>query len=175
MRHSAWGATGGWVMPGLVFQWFPLCEFSLILPRVSLSGSLGSWSQCSPSKESGFDLCCGTSHLCDELPMPVSGSTTWSFSYFRALSLPPWFIALENSNTFQDQSNISICIWLWGPTCGSAHLWAPWTFPPDLRTQLPWIFLYFFALITEEGFLISPCYCLELHSNGYIFPFLLCL
>ena len=24
------------------------------------------------------------------------------------------------------------------------------------------IFLYFFALITEEGFLISPCYSLEL-------------
>ena len=23
------------------------------------------------------------------------------------------------------------------------------------------VFLYFFALITEEGFLISPCYCLE--------------
>ena len=37
------------------------------------------------------------------------------------------------------------------------------------------VFLYFFALISEEGFLISPCYSLELHSNGYIFPFLLCL
>jgi len=24
------------------------------------------------------------------------------------------------------------------------------------------VFLYFFALITEEGFLISPCYSLEL-------------
>ena len=24
------------------------------------------------------------------------------------------------------------------------------------------VFLYFFALITEEGFLISPCYILEL-------------
>ena len=23
------GATGGWVMPSLVFKWFPLCEFSL--------------------------------------------------------------------------------------------------------------------------------------------------
>ena len=29
-------ATGGWVMPGLVSQWFPLCEFSLFdTPRVS--------------------------------------------------------------------------------------------------------------------------------------------
>ena len=44
------------------------------------------------------------------------------------------------------------------------------------------IFLYFFALITEEGVLISPCYSLEtlpsygyiLHSYGYIFLFLLC-
>ena len=24
-----------WVMLGLVFKWFPLCEFYLILPRVS--------------------------------------------------------------------------------------------------------------------------------------------
>ena len=30
MRRPAQGATGGWVMPGLVFQWFPLCEFSLL-------------------------------------------------------------------------------------------------------------------------------------------------
>ena len=29
MRLPAQGATGGWVMPGLVFKWFPLCEFSL--------------------------------------------------------------------------------------------------------------------------------------------------
>ena len=35
MRHPAQGATGGWVMPGLVFKWFPLCEFYVILPRVS--------------------------------------------------------------------------------------------------------------------------------------------
>ena len=35
------------------------------------------------------------------------------------------------------------------------------------------IILYFFALTTEEGFLISPCY--SSHSDGYIFPFLLCL
>src|SRR5574337_779029 len=34
------------------------------------------------------------------------------------------------------------------------------------------VFLYFFALIAEEGFLISPCY--SLHSNGNIFPSLLC-
>ena len=29
MRRPAQGATGGWLMPGLVLQWFPLCEFSL--------------------------------------------------------------------------------------------------------------------------------------------------
>ena len=29
------GCCGGWVILGLVLQWFPLCEFSLlILPRV---------------------------------------------------------------------------------------------------------------------------------------------
>ena len=42
------------------------------------------------------------------------------------------------------------------------------------------VFLYFFALITEEGFIISPCYSLELciqmgDSNGCIFSFLLCI
>ena len=26
---DAQGATAGWVMPALVFKWFPLCEFSL--------------------------------------------------------------------------------------------------------------------------------------------------
>ena len=36
MRRPAQGATGGWVMPGLVFKSFPLCEFSLLIfPRVS--------------------------------------------------------------------------------------------------------------------------------------------
>ena len=34
------------------------------------------------------------------------------------------------------------------------------------------VFLYFFALITEKGFLISSCYSLELCIQ--IFPFLLC-
>ena len=29
MRHPAQCATGGWVMQGLVFKWFPLYEFSL--------------------------------------------------------------------------------------------------------------------------------------------------
>ena len=30
MRCPAQGDTGGWVMLGLVFRWFPLCEFSLL-------------------------------------------------------------------------------------------------------------------------------------------------
>ena len=29
MRHNAQGATGVWVVLGLVFKWFPSCEFSL--------------------------------------------------------------------------------------------------------------------------------------------------
>ena len=29
MRHPAQGAIGGWVMQGLVFKQYPLCEFSL--------------------------------------------------------------------------------------------------------------------------------------------------
>ena len=40
------------------------------------------------------------------------------------------------------------------------------------------VFLYFFVLITEEGFLMSPwnfSFFGTLYSNGYIVPFLLCL
>ena len=45
MKRPAQGATGGWVMLGLVFKWFPLCEFSLFdTPKGQFSGSLGSWS-----------------------------------------------------------------------------------------------------------------------------------
>ena len=36
------------------------------------------------------------------------------------------------------------------------------------------VFLYFFALIAEEGFLISLCYSLELCIQMLMFPFLLC-
>ena len=44
MRRPAQGATGGWVMPGLVFQWFPLCEFSLF--DAPYGGSDGKASAC---------------------------------------------------------------------------------------------------------------------------------
>ena len=37
------------------------------------------------------------------------------------------------------------------------------------------VFFCFFALITEKGFLISPFCFWNSASNGYIFPFLLCL
>ena len=38
MKLPAQGVNGGWVMPGLVFKWFPLWEFSyLIIPRVRTS------------------------------------------------------------------------------------------------------------------------------------------
>ena len=56
-KVSCTSATGGCVIPGLVFKWFPLCEFSLFdTPYGYFSGNLGSWSQCSHSKGSGFDL-----------------------------------------------------------------------------------------------------------------------
>ena len=57
MRHPAQGATGGCMMPGLIFKWFSLCEFSLLdTSQGCFSGSLGSWTQCSHSKGSGLDL-----------------------------------------------------------------------------------------------------------------------
>ena len=37
MRRPAQGATGGWVMLGLVFKWFPLCEFSLFIQEFLMS------------------------------------------------------------------------------------------------------------------------------------------
>ena len=42
MRCPEQGATGGWVMLGLVFKWFPLYEFSLFdTPQGQFSGSQG--------------------------------------------------------------------------------------------------------------------------------------
>ena len=42
----------------------------------------------------------------------------------------------------------------------------------DLKLSHSTVFLNFFALITEEGFLISPCYSLELCIQMGIFsPF----
>ena len=35
MRHTAQGATSGWMMLVFVFKRFPLCEFYLLFPRVS--------------------------------------------------------------------------------------------------------------------------------------------
>ena len=53
MRRPAQGATGGWVARGLVLVdgWHGV---------LMLSGGLGSWSQCSHSKDSGLDLWSGT-------------------------------------------------------------------------------------------------------------------
>ena len=69
MRHPAQGATGGWVMPGLVFMWFPLYEFSLF--ETLVLWSLGSWSQGSHSKErlrALSSLCSSSlSGLCPEI------------------------------------------------------------------------------------------------------------
>ena len=59
MTCTAQGATGGWVMPGLVFKWFPYCELFDTL-QGQFSGSRVSWSQCSHSKGSGLDLWLGT-------------------------------------------------------------------------------------------------------------------
>ena len=37
MRDPAQLAIGGWVMLGLVFKWFPLCEFSLFIQEFLMS------------------------------------------------------------------------------------------------------------------------------------------
>ena len=52
----------------------------------------------------------------------------------------------------------------------------PWYFLEEI-SSLSYSTVYFFALITEEGFLISPCYSLELciQMGKKVFAFLLCL
>ena len=49
-------------------------------------------------------------------------------------------------------------------------------FPEEIsRLSHSIVFLYFFALVTEESFLyLSLLFFETLHSNGFIFPFLLC-
>ena len=55
MRHPAQVATGGWVIPGLVFKWSPLCVFLLFdTPLGKFSGSLGSCGQCFHLKGPGL-------------------------------------------------------------------------------------------------------------------------
>ena len=59
MRHPAEGATGGWVISGLVYKWLPLWEFSLFDTPwgYEFSGNLGSQSHHSHCK--GSDLISG--------------------------------------------------------------------------------------------------------------------
>ena len=45
MKCPAQGAAGGWVMPGLVFQRIPLCEFSQVLESVLPLQRLRAWSR----------------------------------------------------------------------------------------------------------------------------------
>ena len=58
--------------------------------------------------------------------------------------------------------------------CINAPL-APIFLKRTLVFPLQLLFLYFSALFSWEGLLISLCYSLELHSVEYIFPFLPCL
>ena len=54
MRHPAQGAVGGWVMLGLVFQGFPLHEFSLFDTLGLALWYLGSWRSAPPAKSQGL-------------------------------------------------------------------------------------------------------------------------
>ena len=56
MRHPAQGATGGWVMLGLVFKWVSSSHY-LILPRASSLVVLGLGVSASAPKAEG--LICG--------------------------------------------------------------------------------------------------------------------
>ena len=66
MRCPAQGAVGGWVMLSLVFQWFPLCEFSLFdTPRVSSLVVYGLGVTASTPKAQGLT----SSPMADEMKM----------------------------------------------------------------------------------------------------------
>ena len=62
--------------------------------------------------------------------------------------------------------------------CPSVHEIFPWYFLEEISTLFhSVVFLHFYALIIEEGFLISPCYSLELCIQMcvfFLFSFALC-
>ena len=83
--------------------------------------------------------------------------------------------------TFLPRSNRLLISWLQSPSAvileprnlPKMFLWFS-TFLEEISSlSHSIVFLYFFALIAEEGLLVSPCFG-TLHSNGYIFLFLPC-
>ena len=59
--------------------------------------------------------------------------------------------------------------WVSGASCMKCSLGIPNFLEEISSLSHSIVFLYFFALITEEGFLISPCYSLELCIQMDIF------
>ena len=89
MNHPAQGATGGWVMLGLVFKWLPLCEFSL------LDASWGEGWHPTPvllpgkSRAAGHGVAKGRTRLSDSLSL-------FTFMHWRRKCNPLQCSCLEN-------------------------------------------------------------------------------
>ena len=78
-RHPAQGATGGFVMPALVFKWFLWSEFSLITPRVSSLVVYGLGVSDPSPKTQGF---ISSTHLIRISKMDLRG---WFFTWILKL------------------------------------------------------------------------------------------
>ena len=106
-----------------------------------------------------------------EFHLQLSGS--------RWVIIPSWLSALRRSSLY---SSVYSCHLLISSSVRSMPFLScivpifPWNVLIFLKRSLVFpnsiVFLYLFALITEEGFLISPCYSLELCIQmGISFPF----
>ena len=116
----------------------------------------------------------------------TSHSRMFGTSWMSTLSWLSWswvsflysFLCIVATYLFLISSAAKSIPFLFSLLCPSLHEMFPWSlyFLEDTSSlSYSIIFLYFFALITEDGFLISLLFFGTLHLNGCIFPFLLCL
>ena len=129
----------------------PLALFVVMLPKAHLtknSSMSGSGWVITPSWLSGsWTYFLYSSSVYSYHLFFISSASVWSIPFLSFIEpFFAWNVPFGISNFFEEISSLSHSI----------------------------IFLYFFTLITEEGFLISPCYSLELCIWMGIFPFLLC-
>ena len=156
------------VLPMNIWGWFPLglTGFDLLV----VQGTLKSLLQHHNSKAS--ILQCSAFYIVQLSHLYMTTG--------KAIALTRWtFVGKVTSLLFNTLSRFVIDF-----TPRSNHLFISWLqslstviFEPKKikSVTVSIVFFYFFALIIEEGFLISLLFFGTLHSNGYIFPFLLCL
>ena len=104
--------------------------------------------------------------LCD--PMDTRFLHPWDF-LGKSTGVGCLFL-LQGTSRSRDQTQVSCIV--------DRHFTILATREEISSLSYPIVFLYFFALITEEGFLISPCYSLELCIQmgiSFLFSFAFCI